>query len=125
MGIHTFSSRDFTREVSAAKRATADGAVFITDRGRPAFAQVRCWAAGQPSNPMFLSSISIRDGHLHLAGLVRNNLTFQIRPRPHGMAHKKCQLAKNRAASLERVKGFFDEWIELFRNLDSLCLNSE
>lgn len=38
MTIHTVSSRDFTRDVSAAKRAAADGPVFITDRGRPAFA---------------------------------------------------------------------------------------
>jgi len=35
MPVHTFSSRDFTRDVSAAKRAAADGPVFITDRGRP------------------------------------------------------------------------------------------
>ncbi len=27
MSIHTFSSRDFTRDVSAAKRATVDGPV--------------------------------------------------------------------------------------------------
>ena len=38
MPVHTFSSRDFTRDVSAAKRAAVDGPVFITDRGRPAFA---------------------------------------------------------------------------------------
>jgi prevent-host-death family protein len=38
MSVHTFSSRDFTRDVSAAKRAAANGPVFITDRGRPAFA---------------------------------------------------------------------------------------
>lgn len=38
MTIHTFSSREFTRDVSAAKRAASDGAVLITDRGRPAFA---------------------------------------------------------------------------------------
>lgn len=38
MSIHTFSSRDFTRDVSAAKRAAANGPVFITDRGAPAFA---------------------------------------------------------------------------------------
>jgi len=37
MSVHTFSSRDCTRNVSAAKRAAADGPVFITDRGRPAF----------------------------------------------------------------------------------------
>lgn len=37
----TFSSRDFTRDVSAAKRAAADGPVFVTDRGRPAFALLK------------------------------------------------------------------------------------
>lgn len=36
--IHTFSSREFTRDVGAAKRAAAEGPVFITDRGQPAFA---------------------------------------------------------------------------------------
>jgi hypothetical protein len=36
--IHTFTARNFTRDVSAAKRATAHGPVFVTDRGRPAFA---------------------------------------------------------------------------------------
>ncbi len=41
MSIHTFSSRDFTRDVSAAKRAAAEGPVFITDRGRPAFALLK------------------------------------------------------------------------------------
>lgn len=41
MAIHTFSSRDFTRDVSAAKRAAIDGPVFITDRGRPAFALLK------------------------------------------------------------------------------------
>lgn len=38
MTVRTFSSRDFTRDVSAAKRAAAEGPVFITDRGRPAYA---------------------------------------------------------------------------------------
>ncbi len=38
MSVHTYSSRNFTRSVGAAKRATAKGPVFITDRGRPAFA---------------------------------------------------------------------------------------
>lgn len=36
--IQTFSSREFTRDVGAAKRAAAEGPVFITDRGEPAFA---------------------------------------------------------------------------------------
>jgi prevent-host-death family protein len=37
MPVPTFSSRDFTRDVSAAKRAATHGPVIITDRGRPAF----------------------------------------------------------------------------------------
>ena len=38
MTVQTYSSRDFTRDVSAAKRAAAHGPVLITDRGRPAYA---------------------------------------------------------------------------------------
>jgi len=38
MTVQTYSSRDFTRDVSAAKRAAARGPVLITDRGRPAYA---------------------------------------------------------------------------------------
>ena len=34
--FHILSSREFTRDVSAAKRAAYDGPVFITDRGAPA-----------------------------------------------------------------------------------------
>jgi len=55
MSIHTFSSRDFTRDVSAAKRAAVDGPVFITDRGRPAYALLniddyyRIVGKGEPS----------------------------------------------------------------------------
>ena len=36
--IHTFSSREFTRDVGAAMRAAAQGPVFITGRGQPTFA---------------------------------------------------------------------------------------
>ena len=36
MGITTFSSREFSQDAGRAKRATAKGPVFITDRGRPA-----------------------------------------------------------------------------------------
>jgi PHD/YefM family antitoxin component YafN of YafNO toxin-antitoxin module len=36
MNIHTISSREFTRDVAAAKQWAADGPVFITDRGQPA-----------------------------------------------------------------------------------------
>lgn len=41
MFLHTVSSRDFTRDVSAAKRAATRGPVFITDRGKPAFALLK------------------------------------------------------------------------------------
>ena len=33
----TISARDFNRDVSAAKRAAAEGPVVITDRGEPAY----------------------------------------------------------------------------------------
>lgn len=36
MTITTVSSRDFNQDASKAKRAAAQGPVFITDRGRPA-----------------------------------------------------------------------------------------
>ncbi|WP_293663087.1 type II toxin-antitoxin system prevent-host-death family antitoxin [Rhodoferax sp. OV413] len=55
MSVHTFSSRDFTRDVSSAKRAAAKGPVFITDRGRPAYALLtiddyyRMAGQGEPS----------------------------------------------------------------------------
>ena len=41
MVIHTFSSRDFTRDVPTAKRAALEGPVFITERGHPAFALLK------------------------------------------------------------------------------------
>lgn len=36
MAITTLSSREFNQDTARAKRAAADGPVFITDRGRPA-----------------------------------------------------------------------------------------
>ena len=36
MTVTTLSSREFNQDVSKAKKATKDGPVFITDRGRPA-----------------------------------------------------------------------------------------
>lgn len=41
MAIQSFSSRDFTRDISTAKRATAQGAVFITNRGKPTYALLK------------------------------------------------------------------------------------
>ena len=41
VSVQTYSSRNFTRDVGAAKRAAAKGPVFITDRGRPAFALLK------------------------------------------------------------------------------------
>ncbi len=36
MAVTTFSSREFNRDVTRAKKAARNGPVFITDRGRPA-----------------------------------------------------------------------------------------
>lgn len=41
MSVHTLPSRDFARDVSNAKRLAGDGPVFITDRGKPAFALLK------------------------------------------------------------------------------------
>ncbi|QTN30151.1 prevent-host-death protein [Rhodoferax sp. AJA081-3] len=68
MSVHTFSSRDFTRDVSSAKRATADGPVFITDRGRPAYALLkiddyyRMVGQGEPSLLAVMDDIAGGDG---------------------------------------------------------------
>ena len=68
MAVHTFSSRDFTRDVSSAKRATADGPVFITDRGRPAFALLkiddyyRMVGHGEPSLLAVMDNIAGGEG---------------------------------------------------------------
>jgi len=68
MPVHTFSSRDFTRDVSAAKRAAAEGPVFITDRGRPAFALLsiddyyRVIGRGEPSLLDVMDGIPSGDG---------------------------------------------------------------
>jgi PHD/YefM family antitoxin component YafN of YafNO toxin-antitoxin module len=68
MSVHTFSSRDFTRDVSSAKRAAAEGPVFITDRGRPAYALLkiedyyRMVGQGEPSLLAVMDEISGGDG---------------------------------------------------------------
>jgi hypothetical protein len=41
VSIHTVPSRDFARDVGNAKRLAAEGPVFITDRGKPAFALLK------------------------------------------------------------------------------------
>jgi len=64
MSLHTFSSRDFTRDVASAKRAAAEGPVFITDRGRPAYALLtiddyyRMVGQGEPSLLAVMDDIS-------------------------------------------------------------------
>lgn len=62
MSIHTFSSRDFTRDVSAAKRAAVDGPVFITDRGRPAFALLKIDDYYRIAGESELSLLDVMDG---------------------------------------------------------------
>ena len=61
MSVHTFSSRDFTRDVSAAKRAAANGPVFITDRGRPAFALLQITDYNRLAGKSELSLLDVMD----------------------------------------------------------------
>ena len=62
MPIHTVSSRDFTRDVSAAKRAAVDGPVFITDRGRPAFALLKIDDYYRMTGKQVPSLLEVMDG---------------------------------------------------------------
>jgi len=62
MTVHTFSSRDFTRDVSAAKRAAGKGPVFITDRGRPAFALLKIEDYYQLAGQQDTSLLELMDG---------------------------------------------------------------
>jgi hypothetical protein len=61
MSVHTFSSRDFTRDVGAAKRAAAKGPVFITDRGRPAFALLKIEDYYQLAGQQEVSLLDVMD----------------------------------------------------------------
>jgi PHD/YefM family antitoxin component YafN of YafNO toxin-antitoxin module len=47
----TVTSREFVHNVSAAKRLAAAGPVFITDRGKPAFALLNMEDFRRMSNP--------------------------------------------------------------------------
>ena len=62
MPIHTYSSRDFTRDVGAAKRAAAEGPVFITDRGRPAFALLKIEDYRRLAGQLEVSLLDVMDG---------------------------------------------------------------
>ena len=67
--VHTFSSRDFTRDVGAAKRAAAKGPVFITDRGRPAFALLRIEDYYRITGKQERSLLELMDGLPDTAGV--------------------------------------------------------
>ena len=69
MSIHTFSSRDFTRDVSAAKRAAVDGPVFITDRGRPAYALLKIDDYYRMAGKSAPSLLEVMDGILGGEGI--------------------------------------------------------
>ena len=62
MTNHTFSSRDFARDVSAAKRAAIDFPVFITDHGRPAFVLLKIEDYYRINDQSKLSLLDVMDG---------------------------------------------------------------
>ena len=82
MSLFTYSSREFTRDVSAAKRAAEKGPVFITDRGRPAYALLRIEdyykLQGQPTESLLEVMYAIPGGE----GIEFEapNLQLQIQP---------------------------------------------
>ncbi len=62
MTVHTYSSREFTRDVGAAKRAAAHGPVVITDRGRPAFALLKIQDYYELTGKKEVSLLEMMDG---------------------------------------------------------------
>lgn len=62
MTVHTYSSREFTRDVGAAKRAAAKGPVVITDRGRPAFALLKIQDYYELTGKKEVSLLELMDG---------------------------------------------------------------
>ena len=86
MSIRTFSARDFTRDVSAAKRAAAEGPVLITDRGEPSYALLsfqeyqRLLRGGQPK--------SLRQAMLELTAD-----SWQVPLEPPRLEHETLQAA--------------------------------
>ena len=82
MSLFTYSSREFTRDVSAAKRAAEKGPVFITDRGRPAYALLRIEdyykLQGQPTKSLLEVMNAIPSGEA--IDFEAPNLQLQIQP---------------------------------------------
>ena len=82
MSVFTYSSREFTRDVSAAKRAAEKGPVFITDRGRPAYALLRIEdyykLQGQPTESLLEVMNAIPGGEG--IDFEAPNLQLQIQP---------------------------------------------
>ncbi len=82
MSLYTYSSREFTRDVSAAKRAAEKGPVFITDRGRPAYALLRIEdyykLQGQPTESLLEVMNAIPGGEG--IDFEAPNLQLQIQP---------------------------------------------
>ena len=76
MAITTFSSRTFARDAGAVKRATANGPVFITDRGKPSLAVLDI--------EDYFSLVGSHDGTAchtrHRAGTAGQNPGWQRRP---------------------------------------------
>ena len=70
MSIHTVPSRDFARDVGHAKRLAAEGPVFITDRGKPAFALLKIEDYYQLSGGQReLSLLELMEGLPHTEGI--------------------------------------------------------
>jgi PHD/YefM family antitoxin component YafN of YafNO toxin-antitoxin module len=82
MSVHTFSSRDFTRDVSAAKRAAADGPVFITDRGRPAYALLKIEDFYSLANQQSHSLLDVMDSIAGTEGIAFEPAPLQINLQP-------------------------------------------
>ncbi|MBU4610838.1 type II toxin-antitoxin system VapC family toxin [Achromobacter sp. GG226] len=73
MTITTLSGRELNQDVTRAKKATKDGPVFITDRGKPA--HVTAWAQSVDAADLFISAITVMELELGVLSIERKDAT--------------------------------------------------
>ncbi|MDR2874340.1 MAG: type II toxin-antitoxin system prevent-host-death family antitoxin [Methylobacillus sp.] len=82
MTIHTVPSRDFARDLANAKRMTAQGPVFITNRGKPAFALLKIEDYYRLNSQQEMSLLELMDNLPRADGIkfdaARSDIALQI-----------------------------------------------
>jgi hypothetical protein len=120
MSTRIFSSRDFTRDVAAAKAAALTGPVLITDRGLPSFVMLNIdeYHRLQGKSPSLFAlmqqlselpedvsdipgmDVDFRDVELWVRMIVLDtNVISELRKKPHNQDPKVCAWSQAQPAS--------------------------